>query len=196
MFNSGIKTADLITELENEVDVSLPIPIISYINWLNAVEQIVYSEIVQEQKEFIADIDESNKVVLDSINVSENEAIIRFEDIHAVYSDKVQLIYTNLASGSIFGDCYYKDNNNLAVKTDGESVRVIYIVRPRIKTEENPGNIMLPIEFIELAKSRLRAEAYKLMNENVLAANWINDYNVLLETFKTWLNSKKAVFGL
>ena len=78
MFDSGIKTADLITELEDEVDVSLPIPIISYINWLNAVEQTVYSEIVEEQKEFTSDIDESNKVVLASINVPENEAIIRF----------------------------------------------------------------------------------------------------------------------
>ena len=52
------------------------------------------------------------------------------------------------------------------------------------------------IEFIDLAKAKLRAEAYKVANEDNLAAKWINDYNVLVETFKAWVEEKRATFGI
>ena len=55
---------------------------------------------------------------------------------------------------------------------------------------------MLPPELIDLAKAKLRGEAYKLANEDGLAAKWLNDYNVLLETFKVWIQSKAPAFGI
>jgi hypothetical protein len=55
---------------------------------------------------------------------------------------------------------------------------------------------MLPAEFIELAKAKLRGESYKYANEDGLAAKWLNDYNALLETFKVWVQSKSANFGI
>ena len=55
---------------------------------------------------------------------------------------------------------------------------------------------MLPVEFIDLVKAKLRGEAYKLANEDNHAAKWLNDYNTLLETFKAWIADKSANFGM
>ena len=93
--------------------------------------------------------------------------------------------------------------NNLAynVLFQPKEIRIIYFVKPKLNAvDENdniePGNVMLPIEFIDLVKAKLRGEAYKLSNEDSLAAKWLNDYNILLETFKAWLNSKQPNFGM
>ena len=77
---------------------------------------------------------------------------------------------------------------------------IIYYVRPLPKSIENMNahnqNIMLPHEFIDLAKTKLRGEAYKLCNEDTLSAKWLADYNALLETFTQWINDKRPNFGL
>ena len=57
-------------------------------------------------------------------------------------------------------------------------------------------NVMVPVEFIDLVKAKLRGEAYKLVNEDGIAAKWLNDYNMLLETFKAWIFDKSANFGI
>ena len=57
------------------------------------------------------------------------------------------------------------------------------------------GNVMLPYEFIDLAKAKIRSEAYKLVNEFTSAANWVNDFNILLENLKVWVQLKKSNFG-
>ena len=55
---------------------------------------------------------------------------------------------------------------------------------------------MIPLEFIDLVKAKLRGEAYKLVNEDGIASKWLNDYNILLETFKLWITSKSSNFGI
>jgi hypothetical protein len=71
-------------------------------------------------------------------------------------------------------------------------------VKPELKTISNYASkyVMLPIEFIDLIKAKLRGEAYKYANEDNLAAKWLNDYNVLVETFKAWLSNKQPEFGI
>lgn len=198
MFDSDIKVADLIEEIKNEADIAIPIPDASYVGWLNALEQLIYSEIIKEQAKVLA-VPEAHTVELSTIDVPEGQDGIRFEDIYAVYSGGVQLKASTLASGVIFPKTYYKSENNLGLSEDvsGE-IKVIYTVRPSIKTVDSIEDdvVMLPPEFIELAKAKLRGEAYKLANEDVLAAKWLNDYNVLLETFKVWIQSKSPSFGI
>ena len=56
MFDSGIKPSDLIEELKGEIDIAIDIPNSTYVDILNSVEQLLYSEVIKEQKEiFFAD---------------------------------------------------------------------------------------------------------------------------------------------
>lgn len=203
MFDSGISAKELIESIKSEVDVALPITNASYVMWLNSLEQMLYSSIIQEQNRITIKNPPSSTIILSDLPISDNEAAVRFDDIYAVYADTVQLIKTNAASGQIFPYCYYKSHNNMVFNTDKKPVNldIVYFIKPALKTvndsdEVQNGNVMLPIEFIEIAKSKLRAEAYMIENEYTPAANWINNYNILLENFKQWLANNAAQFGM
>ena len=195
MFDSGISAKDLVEELKNtEIDIALAIPDETYVQWLNALQQILYTDVIKEQKKITLEATMSSPVSLDGLK-GENENEIRFEDIYAVYADGVQLKRTTLTSGAIFPNTYYKDNNCLGYNTELTPITIVYLVKPAL-VSMSKGNVMLPIEFIDLAKAKLRGEAYKLANEDNIAAKWLNDYNVLLETFKMWASEKSPNFGI
>lgn len=204
MFDSGIKASDLIDEVKNEADIALPIPDKSYITILNTLEQLLYTEVIKEQGEIKLEGINGNIIGIDELNTPKvlpsDENTVRFEDIYAVYADSIQLIESTVASGVLFPNTYYKTGNNIGINLNKEpdTVKIIYLVKPKLKTPDNytASNVMLPIEFIELAKAKLRGEAYKLVNEGELAAVWLNDYNVLLETFKAWVAEKQSAFGM
>lgn len=203
MFDSGISVKDLIEELKNtEVDIALDIPNKTYVEWLNSLQQLLYSEIIKEQRKKTIENPESNVISL-PFEVGTDENAPRFEDIYTVYVGNKQLIKTTLTSGAIFSDTYCKANNDLWINTLSplEKVEIIYFVKPAlVKVDENDEipdvKVMVPVEFIELVKAKLRGEAYKLANEDSLAAKWLNDYNVLVETFKLWIDGKSSKFGM
>lgn len=215
MFDSGILVKDLIDELKNtEVDIALDIPNATYVSWLNSLQQLLYTEVIKEQKEYsyvsnetivVPPIGEKRRVStfdLGTIEPGENESKPIFEDIVAFYSNGVQFIKSTVASSYHFPNTYFKYDNQLGYEGNLTGLtRIIYHVRPaliQVDNEDNidNSNVMLPIEFIDLAKSKLRGEAYKLVNEDGIAAKWLNDYNVLLETFKAWIATKSANFGI
>jgi hypothetical protein len=115
---------------------------------------------------------------------------------------------STVTSGVIFPNTYYKDNNNIGYNTKPtpKELTIVYIVRPALySVVENAGetliaagttNVMVPAEFIDLVKAKLRGEAYKLANEGELSAMLLNDYNILLETFKAWITEKSSNFGI
>lgn len=207
MLDSKIKAADLIKQIKDEADISYPLPDVSYIMWLNSLEQLLYTEVIQEQGKI-----ELSKTDTDTVDTSEifieteklsvptGESKLRFEDIYTIYADDTQLIKTTVASGEIFLDTYYKLRNGIAMnlRKEPDKLKFIYIVRPELKTEENYASltVKIPAEFIDLAKAKLRGEAYKIANEDSLAAKWLNDYNILLETFKLWITNKQSSFGM
>lgn len=223
MFDSKISAKNLIADLKSEVDIAYPISNSIYIGWLNSLEQQLYSEIIKEQRQYapstiqliegaaaendeafnIKRINEREWNAPLTFQTAEDEDSVRFEDIYTVYINGIQLIKTNLTSIGAFPFSYCKDGNMLrfsSLEKPDLSVRIVYFVRPVLKNvneqdEILSGNVMLPVEFIELVKAKLRAEAYKMANENILAGNWINDYNVLLEYFKQWVTEKNAQFG-
>lgn len=139
-------------------------------------------------------------VIACSFPASASEAQVRFEDVHAVYADDTQLIKSTLASGVIFPDTYFKDDNKLGLNLAKvpDNLTLIYKVRPALKTIDSISttNVRVPVEFIGLVKAKLRGEAYKLANEDNIAAKWLNDYNIMLENFKTWIIGKSPEFGL
>lgn len=205
MFDSGISVKNLIEELKNtEVDIALEIPNATYVTWLNSLQQLLYTEIIKEQRSVAINATEYlNPMEISAIKVSQNENAPRFEDIHAIYADGTQLIKSTVTSGVIFPDTFYKNNNNIGYHTRKLPIEfvVIYIVKPALVTvteddEINDTNVMVPVEFIDLVKAKLRGEAYKLSNEDSIAAKWLNDYNILLETFRAWIVEKSSNFGM
>ena len=204
MYDSGISVKSLVEELKNtEVDIALEIPNATYVTWLNSLQQILYTEVIKEQKKKAFNARVTNNSIDISSIVETGENTPRFEDIHAVYADKTQLIKSTVASGVIFPDTFYKQNDNVGYNTKfaPAEITIVYYVKPALVTvtendEINDANIMIPIEFIDLVKAKLRGEAYKLANEDAIAAKWLNDYNVLLETFKAWIAEKSPNFGM
>ena len=216
MFDSGVSVKDLVAELNTEVDIALDIPNATYVQWINSLQQMLYTEVIKEQYSnifngFVVDLSSPYiEIPMSSFVVPLNEEPPRFEDIYAVYvkytdNTEVQLIKSTVASGVIFPNTFYKSNNNLAVNIDTvktpEEIKVIYIAKPALVTLNthkniNDANVMVPVEFIDLVKAKLRGEAYKLANEADLAAMWLNDYNILLETFKAWVAEKSPSFGI
>ena len=204
MFDCGISAAELIEDVISEADIAIPISNRQYVQWLNSLEQMLYTEIIKEQHRITISAADNNIIDLEAAETSENQARLRFEDIYAVYTDNgVQLTKTTVTSGTIFPNSYYKQDNNMAYNTlfPAESIDIVYFIRPALKAVDETdavreGNINVPPEFIDLIKTKLRAEAYKLANEDSIAAKWISDYNVLLETFKEWINNKAPQFGM
>ena len=203
MFDSGISVSDLVSQIKDEVDIAIPIKNSSYVLWLNALEQLLYTELIQEQGKIELEAVASGVISIDTLRVPNGENAVRFEDIYTVYAGDTQLKESTLASGVIFPNTFYKEQNNIGLnlKKSPSNIKIIYIVRPALKTVSaddkiGAGNVMLPIEFVDLAKAKHRGEAYKVANEDGIAAKWLNDYNVLLETFKAWLSGKQSEFGM
>ncbi len=200
MFDSNVNAETLVTEILNEADVAPEISKEPLISHLCALEQLMYSEIVREQGEIEISDFAGDVISLLEVEVPNGERNLAFENIHAVFADDTQLIKTTALSGTVFSDVYFKISGNLGLnlKNKPSTIRIVYFVAPALKTSENYAeyNVMLPVEFIELARAKLRAEAYKLANEDELCAKWLNDYNVLLEDLKMWIASKRPEFGM
>ena len=208
MFDSGISAKDLIAQLKSEVDAAEEIPNATYITFLNALEQMLYADFIKEQNTVKVSFSPSVNtfpatVDLSGLEIPDTEDNVTFEDIYAVYvNHNLQLIKTSPANGIIFPNSYYKTGVNLSYssKNPVREIRIVYIVKPAVKTvDENDviqdGNVMIPLEFIELVKSKLRYEAYMLVNEYTAAANWVNVFNSLLTTFSELLANREPRFG-
>ncbi|HBL81952.1 MAG TPA: hypothetical protein DD391_05035 [Clostridiales bacterium] len=205
MFDSGISADNFINQLMDEIDIAVPMPRFVYVDCMNTVEQLLYSEVIREQANIcVAGRNLSNEAInLSSLPVGENEAPICYEDIHCVFSDEIQLIETNLTSNSIFLHSYCKENGKLRinVKEKPQELRITYFVRPVIRTigENNVitgGNIHLPVFFMDLIRAKVRGEIYMLAGEYAHAANWLGIYNAQLENFKAYVQVHTPVFGL
>ncbi len=203
MYNSGILTSDFIAAVAGEADISVPVADTSWYRWVNAVEQFVYTEIFKQLVScelYFEDISDNTVHLGSQIPVLDGCAVPDFDDIVKIYADDTELSRAGVISGIIFGDkpLYYTDyggNIKLIVPFAADTVRVVYQIRPRLKTEGDGSFINLPPEFVDLLAARLRAEAYKIANEDGQAAKWAADYNTQLEMLKVWAAMRSERYG-
>lgn len=223
MFDSEKSLEEVIQELREEVDVAPEIDKKSYVEWTNSLEQLLYSEIIRERGAYEVDISTAEqpekgtflfKLPVDAVH--SNEKPLTYENIDTLFVQwangtkkreltKADGMYRDIYyryGKTMIHMIYYKEDDKICVITGKPSVdkiTIYYVPCPKLKSvstdDKVVGNVALPIEFIELLKSKLRAEAYKIMNEDLLSAKWMNDYNVLLENFKAWIAEKKPIIG-
>lgn len=195
MFKSGTNASDFLSDIKSEAEIAPEISDTKYLSWINSLEQILYSDVIKEQHEKYIDSNLSSTIFI-------NEET-RPEDIFAVYYNGKELKKTTLLSSVIFDNIWYIKDGEVFYKTANKDensgqVRVLYYARPEVKTVFNyeKAEIMLPPEFIDLMYAYVRAEAYKYSNEDILSAKWQAEFNARLETFKTWIDSRRANFGV
>jgi hypothetical protein len=202
MFDSGISVKSFIQDIKSEADIAPDITDAKYISWINALEQVLYSDIILEQRKADISVSDSEGEYIKKVPIKkvENEADVRFEDIISVFKGETQLIKTSLLSGGIFNDCWFNNGGvlwvNTTFKNEDDTITVFYHVRPAEKSSANEEVINLPAEFMDLMYSYVRAEAYKYANEDALSAKWQAEYNARLEIFKAWVDARRPSFGM
>lgn len=202
MYDSGTSCASLIESIKSETDISIDIPTEAWKRWINETEQLAYTEIIRLPKKAIIE-DPVTPAEMTSIIPANGEKQPIFEDIIKFFAGKHELIKISLTGAEIYKrNSYWNDGGrigfNLIGDTPSDVLKVIYCVRPELKTISSDtvsGNIMLPPEFIEMVAARLRGEAYKLANEDTLSAKWISDYNSYIENLKVWVTAHGAEYG-
>ena len=202
MFDSGISVKSFIQDIKSEADIAPDITDTKYISWINALEQVLYSDIIREQRKVDIEVldSEGEYIDKDEIKKGKDEADVRFEDIISVFKGETQLIKTSLLSGGIFNDSWFNNGGvlwvNTTFKNEDKKITVFYHVRPAEKSGANEEVINLPAEFMDLMYSYVRAEAYKYANEDALSAKWQAEYNARLEIFKAWIDARRPSFGM
>ena len=202
MFDSGVTAKDIVDSIRGtdilppEVDIAPDIPEATYYTWIDEAEQLLYSEIIREITLWSKTGGIASPFNLSAVTAA-GAAPVRFEDIYAVHINDVQLAHVT-AVGALFPDTYWKQNNALCFSTQKTSatLKIYYNIRPALKAGSPTQTVKLPVEWLPIIRAKLRGEAFKLVNEDGLAAKWLNDYNVLLEQFKQYMAARTPQFGV
>lgn len=202
MYNSGMTAAHLFSILREDVDIALSVGDGLCVLWLNAVQQMLYSEIVREQRVTVLE-GEGDAVRYSSLAHSDEEDFPSARDIVGVFADGAEAQRVSGGIGRILhGErpAWYDGGAAICLMLPDkpETVEIAHVVRPALITEEtaDEAEVMVPPEFIPMVLARLRGEMYKVANEDGLAAKWLADYNTELETFKVWAASHGKHYGM
>lgn len=203
MFDSGIKVNKCVEDIKNKIDIVTPYGDDVYLSVINETLQLVYSEIIKEECLSEMQLTEP-RVILENFCIPDNQGKIRFENITKMYVNGQLLSKSSISNVGIFPDIYYRlsdlsINNALGFSTDEaqryniklfyNAVPVLYTSTPEDTSYYGNHNIPLPYEWISVIVSKVTGEIYKLVNEDDYAAKWLNDYNGLIEDFKSWCDS-------
>lgn len=205
MYKSGLTAKAFVDALEEEADVSIPIPRAAWYRWLTAVEQFVYTEVLKEYVSAKIRLDDVpvDAIPLSLLPVPPGAAAPVYDDILSVYDEAGREVAKGGAV-SVFEfpeKFLWKTDYNGRLILSGprelEAITVIYRLRPEIKTEANADalEVALPPEHLDMAAAKMRGEAYKLANEDGIAGKWLADYNQAMENFKVWAIPRNERYG-
>lgn len=199
MYECGLTALDLIEAIEEEADVSVPIPRSVYVRAINTAEQFIYTEILRESILVVLPY-KDDEIPLASINVPSGCAPVHYDDILRVFADTHECEKSGASGALDFADkqFYYTDYNGhliLRLQEYPAEIRMIIRIRPSLKDESGADMLAVPAEYVDLLASKMRGEAYKIANEDALAAKWLNEYNYHLENFKVWADKRNRRYG-
>lgn len=199
MYDSGMTASALISAIKNEADISIAISDSVWIRAINTVEQLLYTEILKEYSSFTVSATEET-LALSDINVPSNAAPVMYDDIIKVFADDIELVRSGIVGATEFPekDLYYTDyNGNLVfnITEYAENITLVYRLRPKLKETAGSDKVAVPPEFLDMVAAKMRGEAYKIANEDGLAAKWLADYNAQLESFKVWATARNERYG-
>lgn len=202
MYNSTYKARELLDMLKGDVDISLDIPDAQILMWLTSIEQMLYAEIICEQR-FTRIPYDGAVVRYEILNRGANEAVPEARDIVAVFSDETELQRVSGGVGAVLhgarGAWYDAgEEMQLMLPASPKDIRVAHIVRPERFVEATASDevVHVPAEFVPMILARLRGEMYKVCNEDNLAAKWLMDFNTEIENFKIWAARHGRKYGV
>lgn len=198
MFKSGMTAAELFALLREDVDIALSVGEDFLLTWLTALQQMLYSELILEQR-FTEIEDSGDAILFTELAHADDEAVPEARDIVAVFADGVEAQRVSGGVGRILhGErpAWYDGGSGICMMLPSkpETVRVAHVVRPAAAGLDS--DLLVPPEFIPMVMSRLRGEMYRIANEDGLASKWLMDYNTELETFKVWCASHGRKYGM
>lgn len=202
MYKSGMTAAQLYAIVEADADISISVPKDMLALWINAVQQMLYSEIVREERFTALTADGTGSVLYTALAAQTGEAAVEGRDIVGVFDGKGKefervsggIGYIMASTRPVWIDTgsgikYY-------APFPVERMQIAHVARPALVTAAGTEDICVPIEFVPMILARIRGEIYKLANEDGLSAKWLSDYNTELETFKVWAAQHGEVWGL
>lgn len=195
IYSSSYTGASLVDSVKTELEI-IPLPgDTAFTRWLSSLEQLAWSEVIRMKR--VARLNNVNgSLHLDGINVPGDEDGVCAADVCTVYIDGVQAMHGTAEESFLFSPetavWHREGEREIAVSgvRDGAEATVVYYVRPERRSDLYAA-VALPDEFIELAASRLKGEAYRAANEDVLAAKWLADYNQRLDAFQSWCDRRR-----
>ena len=209
MYSCGMKAEDIVSVVEGETNSAPAVTAHAYCAWINMTEQLLYSDIIREQR--MCEIPFKSAVSFDDLSVDIGcEDMPRFEDILHIYGvkdgERVELEHSEptwVLRGVQADNSYYFNGHEIVINGIYDSLIIVRIARPIpkrvVKTTVNNqsvdkiiGSIALPYEFVEMLICRLRSEKYRLINEDELCAKWTDKYNYYLENFKQFVGVRSA----
>ena len=203
-YDSGMEASTLITQIKDEADISYPIPDASYVRMLNEVLQALYGEVIDDLRAASLEPDAYGSIDLSDITVPTDCRSVTFDDIVKIYVDGAEMLRVSDIGAEVFERDMYSDahdgtvNYAMALAADAvpDNITVIYRARPALITSASSAtHVCVPYEYISLVMAYIRGEAYKLANEDALAAKWLGDYNAQLADFKLWCAKRNSRYG-
>lgn len=192
MFSCNVNAKTLLDETVAELGLYEELPRASLRAALNEAIGRLYIEVVREEAEIpCSPID--GVIKLSTLSLPADNASLRAEDILRIRKGLSQIHYLPphrfLLVKSEDGNFYtVRDQSLIFTPTyTGHALHLIYRCRPRSYSERDEGRVLpVPDEYVTLLRAKLRGEAFKLANEDALAAKWLGEYNAILPAFAAY----------
>ena len=205
MLHSTTTAAQIIETARGNTDISFEVTDAEMLLWLNALEQLLYSDVIRFQRRVTAENPAKDALIrYDSFVYAEDESQMEARDVLSVAADGIELDRVSAGWGQMWlagqRPVWYPDTDGIRLSLDKspELLEIAYTVRPKLFTEDamDTDTIHIAPEFLPMVIANLRGNLYHVANENALAAQWFGDYNTQLETFKAWCADHLRHYGV